>query len=126
MNILIWIAQIVLALVFVLAGGSKAFSPIGELAMQIPWVSDTPVWVVRLAGYSELVGAVGVVLPSVTRVRPELSWMAAGGLGLVMLMAAGFHLMRGEPQAIVVNVGLLIVSAAVLHGRRKLAPISPR
>ena len=126
MTIILWVAQVALAVTFVLAGGSKAFFPMEELAMRIPWVADTPTWVTRLAGYSELAGAVGVVLPALTRVRPELSWMAAGGLGLVMALAVVFHLVRGEFQAIPVNVGLLVVALFVLHGRRRLAPISPR
>ena len=126
MNIVIWVIQLGLAVVFLLAGATKAFQPMVELNAQVPWTVGTPGWVPRLAGYSELAGALGLVLPSVLRIRPGLTPLAAAGLGLVMVLAAIFHLMRGEMQMIPVNLVLLVVSGFVYYGRSKLHPIQPR
>ena len=126
MNIVIWVAQVALGGVFLLAGSTKVFTPLPELAMQVPWVGDVPAWVPRLAGVSELFGAVGVVLPTLVRVQPRLAPLAAAGLGLVMALAAGFHLTRNEFGAIAVNLALMALAAFVFHGRRRLHPISPR
>ena len=124
MKIVIWIAQIALTGIFLFVGMMKAFQPVDFLHANIPWSIDVPLWVPRLAGYSEIVGAIGVILPAVTRIKPNLSPVAAACLGFVMALATIFHLSRGE-LAIPVYV-LLALAAFVAYARWKILPIAPR
>ncbi len=125
LNISLWIAQILLALLFGFAGSMKATKPIDELALNMPWVLVVP-GLVRFIGVSEFLGALGLVLPSVTRVQPKLTPIAAAALVLVMVLAAGFHALRGEWSAIVGNVILGGIAAFVAWGRIRKAPITSR
>jgi len=58
------------------------------------------VTLVRFIGVSELAGALGLILPAATRIRPGLTPLAALGLSTIMALAMLFHLVRGEPQAL--------------------------
>ena len=124
MNIGVWIAQVLLALVFMRSGAIKAFAP-GVVEM-VPWVQDSPTALVRVIGIVELDGGLAVLLPTVLRVVPKLSAVAAAGLALVMLLATCFHLYRGEVSSVTTPVVLLLVAIFVAIGRWKLAPIDAR
>jgi uncharacterized membrane protein YphA (DoxX/SURF4 family) len=124
-NIGLWIGQVLLALPFGLAGVMKTFTPIDELGQKIPWVSELPN-LVRFIGISELLGAIGLILPAATRVRPVLTPLAAVGLAVVMVLAAGFHVLRGELHALPVNVVLGGLAVFVAWGRFRKVPIEPR
>ena len=111
---------------FLFVGAMKAFQPVEFLHANMPWSNDVPLWVPRLAGYSEIVGAIGVILPAVTRIKPILSPLAAAGLGVVMALAAFFHWSRGEfPESIPVLV-LVALASFVAYARWKIVPITPR
>ena len=73
MNIILWAAQIILAVAFGMAGISKSFSPIPELAAQLGWPGVIPEFLVRIIGISELAAAIGLVLPSLLRIKPKLT-----------------------------------------------------
>lgn len=123
----LWIGQLLLAALFAMAGSFKTFTPIPELATQLPWVTDAPAAFVRFVGISELLGAVGLILPAALRVQPWLTSAAAAGLALVMACAVPFHLYRGDGASSVVTCLVIgSVAVAVAWGRRKLAPIPPR
>jgi quercetin dioxygenase-like cupin family protein len=79
MKITLWTAQILLALAFALAGASKLLTDPSALATSMPWVADAPAWLPRAIGLAELAGAVGLVVPAATGIRPALTtWAAAG------------------------------------------------
>ncbi len=126
LHIGLWIAQALLALGFGMAGFMKIGTPIDELAKSLPWVTSTPVPLVRFIGTAELLGAIGLVLPAATRIKPGLTALAGAGLVTVMLLASAFHLSRGEAGALPVNFVLGGLAAFVAWGRWKRAPISPR
>ena len=126
MNIGLWVLQAGLAVIFAMAGFTKGFSPLPELANEMAWVAGVPAWVPRVAGFSELLGVVGLILPAALRIKPNLTPLAAGGLGVVMLLATGLHLMRGELPYAAGTVTLLILCGLVAYGRFKIAPITPR
>ncbi|HEX8699267.1 MAG TPA: DoxX family protein [Myxococcaceae bacterium] len=126
LHVVLWIVQVLLALAFFGAGSFKLFTPIAELAQQMAWVSTMPEGLVRFIGASELAGALGLLLPALTRIKPGLTPLAAAGLTVVMLLAAPFHLSRGEGGAIVPNLILGALAAFVAWGRFKKAPIAPR
>lgn len=127
LHIVLWLAQIVLALMFAAAGFPKATAAMSDLATKIPWTTVVPEPLVRFIGIAELFGAVGLILPAATRIRPRLTPLAAAALALVMLLALGFHATRGElVQMAPINLGLGALALFVAWGRYKKAPIEPR
>lgn len=126
LHIGLWVAQIALALMFGMAGVMKSTQPIEVLAQQLVWPGAVPAAMVRLIGISELLGAIGLVLPAATRIQPRLTPLAAAGLVTVMVLAAVFHLTRGELAGIGVNAVLGAIAAFIAWGRLRKAPIPAR
>ncbi|MBQ4915602.1 DoxX family protein [Maribacter sp. MMG018] len=125
-NIALWIAQGLLAVMFIMAGIMKATQPIEALAESLPWVTSTPLKLVRFIGISELLGGLGLLIPSIFRFKPFLTVWAALGLALVMVLAAGFHASRGEFPNIGTNIVLIGIALFIAWGRSKKAPILPK
>lgn len=126
MNVITWILQILLAVAFVMAGIMKLATPIEEiLAMGEPmaWVNDVPAWLVRFIGGVEILGGLGLVLPSLLKIQPRLAVMAAYGIGLIMILAAVFHGMRGEYPGIINNVVFLVIALFIAWARTSKVPI---
>lgn len=126
MKLVLWGVQIVLALVFLGAGGAKLALPIEAIIAQNAWAAALPGWLIRFIGVAEVLGALGLLLPPLTRVRPGLVPLAAAGLALDMLLAAGFHLVRGELGYTAATLVLLALAAFVAHGRTQIAPHAAR
>lgn len=126
MNIASWIVQGLLALAFAAAGFMKTFTPIDQLAAQMPWVNDVGAWVPRLAGIAEILGAIGLIVPALTRIQPKLTVYAAYGLIAVMVLAAIFHLSRGEGPMVVPNLVFSILAGFVAWVRTSKAPIAAK
>ena len=82
-----------------------------------------PLPLVRFIGVSELAGAIGLILPAATKIKPTLTPLAALGLLTIMILAMAFHLSRGEAQALPINMALGGLAAFVAWGRTKKAPI---
>ncbi|HYC31232.1 MAG TPA: DoxX family protein [Gemmatimonadales bacterium] len=126
LHISLWIVQVLLAAAFLMAGTMKLSQPIDALAPQMPWVTAVPAALVRFIGAAELAGALGLLLPSLTRLQPRLTALAALGLVAVMVLASAFHLSRGEGAMVPMNLVLAALAAFVAWGRGKAAPITPR
>src|SRR6476661_306403 len=95
LNISLWVPQILLAGMFIMAGAMKTFTPIEELGANAPWVKEMPN-LVRFIGVSELLGGLGLILPSLLRIKPILTPIAAIGLLVILILAAGYHVMHNE------------------------------
>jgi putative oxidoreductase len=122
-RIALWSAQIILAIVFALAGGMKAFTPAAELAKT---ANGFPLPLLRFIGIAELAGSIGLILPALTRIVPVLTPLAASGLVIVMTLAAGLHAVRGELGELALVVVLGALAWLVAWGRFKRAPIARR
>ena len=122
MNIILWILQALLGLAFIAAGYNHGFN-IEKARTQMQWMTAVPDNLLRFIGVSEILGGLGLVLPAVTGILPQLTAWAATGLSLIMILAALFHLRRGEYPAIVINLVLLALAAFVAYGRFVLAPL---
>jgi uncharacterized membrane protein YphA (DoxX/SURF4 family) len=122
MNIALWIVQVLLAGMFIMAGAMKAFQ-YERAKASLPWVKDVPRGLTTFIGISELLGGLGLLLPAITGILPWLTPLAAAGLALIMILAIGFHASRREPQAIVFNVVLLLLAAFVAYGRLLIVPL---
>ena len=126
LSITLWIVQVLLAGMFLMTGFMKLSQPIAALSGQMPWVTSVPGALVRFIGAAELAGALGLILPSLTRIRPRLTVLAAIGLITVMVLASAFHISRGEAAMVPMNLVLAALAAFVAWGRSKAAPIAPR
>lgn len=126
LNVSLWIAQFLLFAMFAMAGVMKSTQPIASISQTITWAADLPVAMVRFIGISELAGAIGVLLPSLTRVKPALTPLAAAGLAIVMVSAVGFHIVRGEMTMLGMPTLLGALAAFVAWGRARRVPIEPR
>lgn len=124
-NIILWIAQVALGALFIMAGTMKSFTPIAELGAKMSWVSNFSDPMVRFVGISELAGGLGLILPTLLRIQPKLTPIAAIGLLVIMLMAMAYHLNHGEEGALF-NTVLGLVAAFIAWGRTVKAPILPK
>jgi len=125
-RITLWIAQFIVAAMFIMSGFMKLFTPIPELAKMVPWAADYSEAFVRFIGIVDLAGGVGILLPALTRIKPHLTVLAALGCAVLQTFAIVFHLSRGEAMVVPVNLVLLGLSLLVLWGRSRKAPILSR
>jgi uncharacterized membrane protein YphA (DoxX/SURF4 family) len=117
MNIALWIAQGLLAAMYLMAGVMKTFQT-AKAKEQLPWAKERSDGFVRFVGASELLGALGLILPLVTGILPWLTPLAAIGLIIIQLLAIFTeHLPKKEYNVIPINVVLLALSLFILFGR---------
>jgi len=116
---MLWIAQVLLASFFFMAGSMKAFQPMETLSAQLPIAAQVHEGFIRFIGIVELLGVVGLLLPSLLKIKPWLTPLAALGFAVVMLLAAVFHLSRGESPAVPMNIVLGLIALFTAWGRYK-------
>jgi len=123
MNIALWVAQVLLAGMYGMVGGMKTFQPDGvRKNPQMTWAHDKQDGYIRFVGTSELLGALGLILPVLTGILPWLTPLAAAGLSLIQVLAIFMvHLPKKEYQVIPVNIVLLALSIFVAYGRFALS-----
>jgi putative oxidoreductase len=123
MTILLWVLQVLLALAFFAHGGLLLFPP-AAVAAQMN--ASLPRWFQVFLGVAEMLAAVGLILPALTRIQPWLVSWAAAGIMIVMICATAFHLMRGEVSSAITTLVLLAMATFVAYMRWRVAPIRPR
>ena len=117
MNVALWIAQILLAAMYGMAGLMKTFQT-AKAKEQLPWAKNRSDQFVRFVGTSELLGALGLILPLVTGILPWLTVLAAIGLILIQLLAIFTeHLPKKEFNVIHINIVLIAISVFIVVGR---------
>jgi uncharacterized membrane protein YphA (DoxX/SURF4 family) len=122
MNVTLWVLQVLLALVF-LAHGVMMLAPPPEIAAQMD--AMLPGWFQVFLGAAEVLAAIGLTLPGVTRILPGLVPAAAAGVMVVMVSATVLHLTRSEFGAAATTCVLLLMATFVTYGRWRL-PIAAR
>jgi hypothetical protein len=118
MTYALWIVQGLLALLFLFAGGMKLVLPLEELTGPMP----LPGWFVRFIGVAEVLGAIGLILPGLLRLRLGLTPLAAAGLVLIMSGATVLTLAGGDIVMALIPLVVGLLSAFVAYGRWRLAP----
>ncbi len=117
MNIALWIAQVLLAGMYGMAGSMKTMQ-IAEVREMMPWSKGRSDNYVRFVGTSELLGALGMILPVLTGILAWLTPVAALGLSIIQLLAIfQEHLPKKEYNVIPMNIVLLALSVFVAIGR---------
>lgn len=122
MNILLWILQILLALFFGFNGVTH-FNVPPNLPERMAWMYDLPPALHYFSGTAEILAALGLILPGLTRIQTRLTWLAALGLVVVMLGAAAWHLPRNEAANMVGNLIAAGLAGFVAYGRWRLRPL---
>lgn len=124
-NVLLWIGQILLALAFLGAGygHSLGFARMSSNP-RMDWIVAVGRDRMRIIGYLEILGSIGLILPAATRVQPWLTPVAASCLAVLMVLAIVLHARRrGEGSSIIFNVILGTLAALVAWGRFVVAPL---
>jgi putative oxidoreductase len=123
LHVALWTAQVILAGLFLMAGFMKTFTPIDELAAKMPYVAEIPL-LIRFIGVMELLGGVGLLLPSLLRIQSHLTPWAAVGIATIMSLAVVFHAWRGEWSALPMNTLFGALAAFIAWGRFHKEPIA--
>lgn len=123
MNVALWIIQVLLALLFLFAGGTKLVLPIETLtSMGSPNQIHLPGLLLRFIGVCEVLGAIGLILPGLLRTRPLLTPLAAAGLVIIMIGATLLTLMADGFLMALTPLVAGLLAAFVAYGRWRLAP----
>lgn len=123
MNKVLWTLQVLLAAAF-LAHGWMMVAPPPDIAVQMN--ATLPRWFQLFLGVAEVLAAVGLTLPGLTRILPWLVTWAAAGVMIVTASATVFHLTRGEISSAAITLVLLALASVVVYMRRGIVPIAAR
>jgi len=123
MTYILWIIQVLLALLFLFAGGTKLVIPIDVLtSMGSPNQILLPGLFIRFIGVVEVLGALGLILPGLLRIRPGLTPLAAAGLVIIMIGATALTFAADGVGPALIPFVVGILAAFVAYGRWRLAP----
>ncbi|MCA1649842.1 MAG: DoxX family protein [Acidobacteria bacterium] len=123
MNIALWVLQVLLAVAF-FAHGWLFLSPPPAIAAQMN--ASLPRWFQLFLGVAEILAAVGLILPGLTRIQPWLVTWAGAGIMIVMVSAMVYHLMRSEFSSAAITFLLLAMATFVAYMRHRVLPIGVR
>lgn len=123
LNRTLWVVQTIVGVPFVLFGGMKVSQPIAQLSAMMPWTGQLPEHVVRSLGVVDIAGGLGLLLPGLIGIKPDLTRAAAIGVIALQLCATVFHLSRGEAGMVPLNIVFIALVGFILWGRSTRAPL---
>jgi hypothetical protein len=118
MNLVLWVVQVLLACLFLFAGGMKLVMPLEKLAGPV----QLPGQFLRFIGVCEFLGGLGLILPGLLRIRPGLTPLAAAGLVIIMIGATAFTVAVGPVVTALIPFIVGLLAAFIAYGRWRLAP----
>jgi hypothetical protein len=119
LNVFLWVLQALLALLFLFAGGVKLVIPMAAMAKQ----TGLPGPFLRFVAVCETLGALGLLLPGITRIKTGLTPLAASGLVIIMIGATWISVVHVSVPAGLFPFIVGVLAAFVAYGRAKLAPL---
>jgi uncharacterized membrane protein YphA (DoxX/SURF4 family) len=122
MTVALWIVQGLLALLFLFAGVMKFIMTVEEMTKEIP----LPGAFLRFIGVAEILGAIGLILPGLFRIKPSLTPLSAAGLTVIMIGATVITLMTGAAAMAVFPLVVGILAVFVAYGRWRVVPLEAR
>lgn len=122
MNIILWIIQGILALLFLFAGVTKLILPIEEMTKQM----QMPGLFLRFLGVAEVLGALGLILPGLFRIKTWLTPLSALGLMIIVIGATVITVMMGGGATALFPLASAILCALIAYGRWRMAPLRDR
>jgi hypothetical protein len=118
--IALWGARILVAIPFLIAAWLEGLSsPADLIAMDLVWIPNAPLWLVRGVAAVEGLAALGLVLPGLVRLPNRIVTVSAGCLLVIQLCALGFDLSRGEVNELAVKLTILGLTIFVLWARKR-------
>jgi putative oxidoreductase len=123
MNILLWVLQVLLALAFLAHGWMFLFPPEAIVAQMN---ASLPRWFQLFLGVAEVLAAIGLILPGLTRIKPWLVPCAALGIMIVLSSATVYHFIRGEISSAIITLVMFVLATALAYLRWRVAPIQSR
>ncbi len=125
LHIALWVVQVALALAFGMIGVTKLTTSEADLIQQSgELIEKYGVGLIRFIGISEVLGALGLILPAALRILPVLTPLASLGLAIIMVLATALHASKGEP--IVTQVIFLLLTLFVVWGRLTKGRVTPK
>jgi hypothetical protein len=122
MNRTLWIIQILLAALFLFAGGAKFIVPADQMTQGMPaWMSIS---FLHFIGACEVLGAIGLILPGLLHIKPGLTPLAAACLTIIVIGATVVTVMGGMIATALLPLAATLMAAFVAYGRWRLAPLS--
>ena len=118
LNIALWVVQGLLASSLLWAAWMKLLQPIEKLAAMWPWAGQVPNSLVKFTGIVDLLGGLGLILPGLLKIKQRLTFFAAIGIIILMIVASIFHISRGEGALIIPNIIFAIMAGFVAWGRK--------
>ena len=118
----LWTIQVLLACLFLFAGGAKLAMPIEEMTKQMPVA--IPGWFLQFVGVCEVLGGIGLILPGLLHIKPGLTPLAAACLVIIMIGATAVELMGGMAAMALFPFATGLLAAFVAYGRWRLVPQS--
>jgi DoxX-like family len=119
LNVVLWVLQSLLALLFLFAGGVKLIMPIAAMAKQ----TGLPGGFLRFIAVAEVLGALGLILPGITRIRTGLTPLAASGLVIIMIGATWITAAKVSIPSALFPLAVGVLAAFVAYARSRLAPL---
>jgi uncharacterized membrane protein YphA (DoxX/SURF4 family) len=123
MNILLWILQVLLALAFFAHGWMFLFPPASVVEQMN---ASLPRWFQLFLGVAEVLAAIGLTLPGLSRIKPWLVTWAAVGIMIVLISATIYHVMRNEMSSAAITAVMFALASFVFYMRWRVLPIRPR
>jgi hypothetical protein len=123
MNSLLWVLQVLLAVAF-FAHGLLFLSPPPDVAKLMN--EALPRWFQLFMGVAEVLAAIGLTLPGLTRILPWLVTWAAAAIMFVMVSATIYHIVRDEMSSAAITFLLLVMATFVAYMRHRVLPIAAR
>jgi len=122
MNRTLWIVQVLLAALFLVAGGAKFLMPADQMTQGMPaWMSISFLYFI---GACEILGGIGLILPGLLHIKPGLTPLAAAGLTIIVIGATAVTVMGGMIATALVPLVAAILAAFVTYGRWRLVPLA--
>ena len=122
-NIALWVLQLLMAALFFWHGQFSVFPPADMVAMMNENIGEG---LRMFIGVAEILAAIGLILPGLTRILPWLTAVAAAGLMIIMSSASVFHLVRGETASAISAFVIFLLVSVIAYTRWKVAPIAAR
>ena len=123
MNVVLWILQVLLALLFLFAGGTKLIMPLDVLLQQgSPNQVMLPGWFIRFIGVVEVLGALGLILPGLLKNRQYLTPLAALGLAIIMIGAVVVTIMGDGVKLAIGPFVFLLLLLFIAYARWRVQP----
>lgn len=122
MNILLWIIQILVGLLFIFSGSMKFVMSVAEMNAQAPVA--LPGLFLHFIGVCEILGGLGLILPSLLRIKPGLTPLAATGLAIITGGATVITAMGPVKAMMLLPFVTCVLCIVVAYGRWRVRPIT--